>query len=251
MDDNMNESGNNESAGDQKTQKKGVLARGLEKTLALSSFFATRLGVWGYTASVTMPASIRGLLVVRFSGMDVLPWLVPIMCAVIAVESLVESRRSRRELGAAGIRTVLVTTGFVMLARLLFRNQLDDYLLIMASASGVMGVFLCIMLMFFVLSNSVRVLWRFLTWHNHPDSRGWCMVVAAFYQPAVLILFGAWCGAIMLLDWFVVLPVVVALVLYLIIFLEDRMQEKRLAWLQASGYYDVSPDGGDNGGQES
>lgn len=188
MNDNMKK-----SAEDRKTRKGGILTRVREKTLALATYFATSHGVWGYAAPVTIPACIAGLAAVRLLGEASVDWLLLPMFAVIMAETLVETRRSREEWGEAVMRTVVVTAGFLVLARLLFLDQPAVYLTIIQAASAVtlaiMGlwVFSRIMVIFIYL-------FREAFFSVDDDVNHGLGVVFTFHVPAVWILYPAACG---------------------------------------------------------
>lgn len=240
MKDNMNKNGNNESASDQKTRKKGILTRVREITRALATYFATSHGVWGYVVPVTIPACIAGLLAARLLGVAPVFWLLLPMFAVIMAETLVETRRSREEWGATGMRTVVVTAGFLVLARLLFLDQPAVYLMIVRAASAVtlaiMGlwVFSRILVIFIDLFREV-----FFSVDDDSVNHGLGGVVFTFHVPAVWILYSAACGRF----WLALASAAVFLVVYLLVFLHELREQEYFAWLVDNGYCDVSPDG--------
>lgn len=202
------------SAEDRKTRKGGILTRVREKTLALATYFATSHGVWGYAAPVTIPACIAGLAAVRLLGEASVDWLLLPMFAVIMAETLVETRRSREEWGEAVMRTVVVTAGFLVLARLLFLDQPAVYLMIIRAASAaalaVMGlwVFIRIMVIFIYL-------FREFFFSVDDDVESGLGVVFTFHVPAVWILYSAACGRF----WVALASAAVFLVVYLLVFL--------------------------------
>ena len=209
------------SAEDRKTRKGGILTRVREKTLALATYFATSHGVWGYAAPVTIPACIAGLAAVRLLGEASVDWLLLPMFAVIMAETLVETRRSREEWGEAVMRTVVVTAGFLVLARLLFLDQPAVYLTIIQAASAatlaVMGlwVFSRIMVIFVYL-------FREFFFSVDDDVNHGLGVVFTFHVPAVWILYLAACGRF----WIALASAAVFLLVYLLIFLSGlRKQE--------------------------
>lgn len=203
------------SAEDRKTRKGGILTRVREKTLALATYFATSHGVWGYAAPVTIPACIAGLAAVRLLGEASVDWLLLPMFAVIMAETLVETRRSREEWGEAVMRTVAVTAGFLVLARLLFLDQPAVYLTIIQAASAVtlavMGlwVFSRIMVIFIYLFREF-----FFSVDDDSVNHG-LGVVFTFHVPAVWILYPAACGRF----WVALASAAVFLLVYLLIFL--------------------------------
>nr|WP_273386435.1 hypothetical protein [Bifidobacterium indicum] len=239
MKDNMNKNGNNESASDQKTRKKGILTRVREITCALATYFATSHGVWGYVVPVTIPACIAGLLAARLLGVAPVFWLLLPMFAVIMAETLVETRRSREEWGAAGLRTVVVSTGFLVLARLLFLDQPAVYLLIMYAAYALIGASMLIWMVsrfMVILISLIREVF-FSVDDDSVDGR--MGVVLTFLGPAMWILFPAVCDRF----WIALAVAAVSLVVYLLVFLHELREQEYFAWLVDNGYCDVSPDG--------
>lgn len=208
------------SAEDRKTRKGGILTRVREKILALATYFATSHGAWGYAAPVTIPACIAGLAAVRLLGEASVDWLLLPMFAVIMAETLVETRRSREEWGEAVMRTVVVTAGFLVLARLLFLDQPAVYLTIIQAASAVtlaiMGlwVFSRIVVIFIYL-------FREAFFSVDDDVNHGLGVVFTFHVPAVWILYPAACGR-----FWVALTVAAVSFMggYLLVFLLDFVQ---------------------------
>lgn len=208
------------SAEDRKTRKGGILTRVREKTLALATYFATSHGVWGYAAPVTIPACIAGLAAVRLLGEASVDWLLLPMFAVIMAETLVETRRSREEWGEAVMRTVVVTAGFLVLARLLFLDQPAVYLTIIQAASAVtlavMGLwgFSRIMVIFIYL-------FREFFFSVDDDVNHGLGVVFTFHVTAVWILYPAACGRF----WVALFLAAVSFMGgYLLVFLLDFVQ---------------------------
>lgn len=226
------------STEDRQARKKGILTWVPEKTHVLATYFATSHGVWGYAALVTIPACIAGLVAVMLLGEASVDWLLLPMFAVIMAETLVETRRSREERGAAGVRTVVVTAGFLVLARLLFLDQPAVYLTIIQAASAVtlavMGlwVFSRIMVIFIDL-------FREFFFSVDDDVNHGLGVVFTFHVPAVWILLFAACGRF----WISLAVAAGFLVVYLLVFLHELREQEYFARLETNGYCDVSPDG--------
>lgn len=209
------------SAEDRKTRKGGILTRVREKTLALATYFATSHGVWGYAAPVTIPACIAGLVAVRILGEASVDWLLLPMFAVIMAETLVETRRSREEWGEAAMRTVVVTAGFLVLARLLFLDQPAVYLTIIQAAGAVTLASTALW-----ISSRIMVifidLFRDFFFSVDDDVESGLGVVFTFHVPAVWILYPAACGSF----WIALASAAVFLVFYLMVFLSGpRKQE--------------------------
>lgn len=236
MKDNM-DNGNNELARERKTWKRGIpsiLTWVPEKTLALATYFATRHWVWGYTAPVTVPACIAGLLAARLLGAASVPRLAVPMFAVILAETLVESRRRRGEWGAAGMRTVIVSTGFLVLARLLFLDQPTVYLLIMRTASIVIAASTLIWWFGEVVAECISLLRELLSSDSRTDERIPWGVLLTFDAPALLVTFFALPSLSGF--WSVLAAAAVLLVFYFLVFLRDPWEEEDLAWLKSKGY---------------
>lgn len=220
-------------------RKKGILTRVREKTRALATYFATSHGVWGYTAPVTIPACIAGLAAVRLLGEASVDWVALVMFAVIMAETLVETRRGIEEWGAAGMRTVVVTAGFLVLARLLFLDQPAVYLMIIRAAGAVtvastaLWIFSRIMV---ILIDLFREVFFSVDDDSVNDGLGF---VFTFNGPAVFILLSAARGRF----WISLAVAAVFLVVYLPVFLHELRYQKYFARLEANGYCDVSPDG--------
>lgn len=244
---NMDKTGNNGSVRGRKTWKRvilDILTWVPEKTRPFSTYFATRRGVWGYTLPVAVPAGIVVLLAARLLGAASVTGLAVPMFLVIMAENLVESRRSKGQWAAAGMRTVIVSAGFLVLARLIFLDQTDVFLLIVQAATvvAIVNMAVCLYGVPFV-----RILAKFLCLIFSDDREvpiPWN--VAVFFDVPVFVVIGSQgYSALYGSDssvWISLVMAVVALVCYFVFFLHDPSQD--LGWLKPSGHRAISPDGG-------